>query len=195
MAKHKKDEQSSQDINEIEITEADEEESGSGINVEEEIEAGNTDEEQSKESDELESRLEQLNDKYVRLFAEYDNYRKRTAREMTNLIETASENLITSLLPILDNLDRATEHRSDKTSLEEYAKGIALIEDQFRDILARAGLEPLNATGEPFDPNLHDAVLQMESEEHGSGVVIQEVEKGYLLNGKVIRHSKVVVSK
>ena len=114
---------------------------------------------------------------------------------MTNLIETASENLITSLLPILDNLDRATEHRSDKTSLEEYAKGIALIEDQFRDILARAGLEPLNATGEPFDPNLHDAIMQMESDEHESGAVIQEVEKGYLLKGKVIRHSKVVVSK
>ena len=191
MAKHKKDKQNTQDINEIEITDVDEEESGPGTITEEDIAADDNPE----ESDELARRLEQLNEKYVRLLAEYDNYRKRTAREMTSLIETASENLITSLLPILDNLDRATEHRSDKTSLEEYAKGIALIEDQFRDILARAGLEPLNAAGESFDPNLHDAVLQMESEEHDSGVVIQEVEKGYLLNGKVIRHSKVVVSK
>lgn len=196
MAKHKKDDQDTQDFREIDITDLEEENNDTEVVPDEDIDTGDvTVEEKPAESEELVKRFEQLNEKYVRLLAEYDNYRKRTAREMTNLVETASENLITSLLPILDNLDRATEHRSDKTSLEEYAKGIALIEDQFRDILARAGLEPLNATGEPFDPNLHDAIMQMESDEHQSGAVIQEVEKGYLLNGKVIRHSKVVVSK
>ena len=142
-----------------------------------------------------EKKYVELNEKYLRLFAEYDNYRKRTAREIGEIIQRGAEKLISELLPILDNLDRATEHRNDKTTFEEYVKGIALIEDQFRAILGQSGLVAIDAVGKPFDPNLHDAMMQIESEDHESGSVVSEIEKGYLLAGKVIRHSKVVVSK
>ncbi len=141
-----------------------------------------------------EAKIAALNDKYLRLIAEYDNYRKRTAREMECVMDVISEKLLAQFLPILDNLDRATEHRNDKTTLEEYVKGIALIEDQLRAILAQAGLKKIEAIGEQFDPAVHCAVFQQESKEHSPGTVIAEAEKGYMLQGKIIRHPKVVVS-
>jgi len=136
-----------------------------------------------------------LNDKYLRLMAEYDNYRKRTIREFSEIVKTASEKLIMEILPILDNLDRATEHRSNKTTYEEYVKGIAIIEDQLRAVLAGVGLEPIEAVGKKFDPTIHDAVMQIETDEYESGIVTAEAEKGYMLAGKIIRHPKVIVSK
>lgn len=144
---------------------------------------------------ESESKQNEINEKYLRVLAEYDNFRKRAAREMTALAKTATENLISEILPILDNLDLATEHKDNPTSMEKYVKGIAQIEDQLRDVLAANGLKPIEAVGKPFDPNLHDAVSVLESDEYESGMVTQEVQKGYQLGDKVIRHSKVVVSK
>jgi len=142
-----------------------------------------------------ETQLAELREKHLRLLAEYDNYRKRTAREIQEIIARGSEKLVIDLLPILDNLDRATEHRKDNETLEEYVKGITLIEDQLRAVLIGAGLEPIEVIGKPFDPNIHDALIQMESDKYGSGIVSAEAEKGYMLSGKVIRHSKVIVSK
>lgn len=147
------------------------------------------------EESSAEDKLAVLNDKYLRLLAEYDNFRKRTEREKSDLIKTASEELLRELLPILDSLDRATEHKNDKTTFDEYVKGIAIIEDQFRAVLAKVGLEAIEAVGQPFDPMIHDAVMQVETEEYESGVVSAEMEKGYVLSGKVIRHPKVIVSK
>ena len=142
---------------------------------------------------ELEEELAVLNEKYVRLLAEYDNYRKRTARELEFVVKTATEKLVTDFLPIMDNLDRATEHRNDKTTYEDYVKGIALIEDQLRAVLTRAGLEPIDVIGKKFDPALHSAIMQVESDTVEPGTIIAEAEKGYLLNGKIIRHPVVVV--
>lgn len=150
---------------------------------------------ESKKNINYKKELEAFNEKYLRLLAEYDNFRKRSAREIENLFKTATVNLIKELLPILDNLDLATEHKENKTTLEEYVKGITLIEDQLRDILARAGLEHLEVVGKPFDPNLHDAVMQIESDEYESGIVTSETQKGYMFSGTVIRHPKVIVSK
>lgn len=144
---------------------------------------------------EMEKNLAALNERYIRLLAEYDNYRKRTAREMDCIADIASEKLVQQFLPILDNLDRATEHRNDKTTLEDYVKGIALIEEQLRSVLAQSGLQLMEVIGVPFDPAVHSAILQAESDEHGPGIIIAEAEKGYTLNGKVIRHPKVIVSK
>jgi len=143
----------------------------------------------------IEKKLAALNEKYLRLLAEYDNYRKRSTREIDLMYQTATEDIIKELLPILDNLDRATEHRNDKTTLEEYVKGVALIEDQLRDVLAQAGMKHIEVVGKPFDPNIHDAVMQIESDEYESGIVASEVQKGYMIADKVIRHSKVIVSK
>ncbi len=99
------------------------------------------------------------------------------------------------LLPVLDDLDRATEHKNDKTTYDEYVKGITLIEDRLRKILAAAGLEPIEAVGKPFDPDYHEAIMQVESDNHDSGIVTGEAEKGYMLSGKVIRHTRVIVSR
>ncbi len=142
----------------------------------------------------VEAKYAELNDRYLRLLAEYDNYRKRTVREIGDIKRTATEEMMKALLPILDNMDRATEHRKSEQSFEEYVKGIALIEDQLRAVLAGAGLERIEAVGTPFDPEIHDAVMQMPSDKHGPGTVIEEAEKGYMLSGKVIRHPKVIVS-
>ena len=138
---------------------------------------------------------DKLNEKFLRLMAEYDNYRKRTQRERDQLYQCATEDLMRELLPILDNLDRATEHRNNGLSHEEYVRGIATIEDQLRKVLAHAGLTAMQVVGQPFDPALHEAVLQMPSDDHPSGSVTQEVQKGYTLRGNVLRHAKVVVSK
>ncbi len=150
---------------------------------------------ESKKKDKYKEELKALKEKYVRLAAEYENYRKRSSREIESILRTANENLVKEMLPIIDNLDLATEHREKKTTLEEYVKGIALIEDQLRVILSRAGLKHIEAIGKPFDPNLHEAILQMESKEYEPGIVVNETQKGYLFGDKVIRHSKVVVSK
>ena len=146
-------------------------------------------------ADDLEKQLLDMKDKYVRLLAEYDNFRKRAAREKEMYIKNAAEDIITELLPILDNLDRATEHRNDKTTYEEYVKGITLIEHQIREVLARAGLEYIEVTGKPFDPDIHEAIMQVDSDEYESGIITAEAEKGYMLSGKVIRFPKVIVSK
>ncbi|MFC1509133.1 nucleotide exchange factor GrpE [Candidatus Omnitrophota bacterium] len=143
----------------------------------------------------VQKQLLDMKDKYVRLLAEYDNFRKRTAREKEMYIKNAAEDIITEMLPILDNLDRATEHRNDKTTYEDYVKGIALIEQQIREVLARAGLEYIEVAGKPFDPDIHEAIMQIESDEHESGIITAEAEKGYMLSGKVIRFPKVIVSK
>ncbi len=147
-----------------------------------------------KESD-IAQKLSLMNNKYLRLLAEYDNYRKRSIREIEEAHHIATVNLIQELLPILDNLDRATEHRDDKTTLEEYVKGISLIEDQLREALAKAGLKHIEVVGQPFDPHFHEAIMQMDSDEYDSGIVMQEVQKGFMLGDRVIRHSKVIVAK
>ncbi len=147
------------------------------------------------ESANTEEKLAEMTDRYLRLMAEYDNFRKRTIREKEDIIRTATEELMKSLLPILDNLDRATEHRNSQQSLEEYAKGVTLIEDHLRATLSKAGLEQMDVVGTPFDPEKHDAIMQMESKDHEAGTVINVVEKGYVLSGKVIRHPKVIVSR
>jgi len=136
-----------------------------------------------------------LNERYLRVIAEYDNFRKRTNRERSDLLRTATEQLMLKILPILDNLDRATEHRTNSTNLEEYVNGIAIIEDQLRAVLAGAGLEKIEVIGVPFNPEIHDAIMQIESDDYESGLVAGEAEKGYSLTGKVIRHPKVIVSK
>ncbi|MFC1489847.1 nucleotide exchange factor GrpE [Candidatus Latescibacterota bacterium] len=178
----------------IEDSESDSGSISEDSNIEEAKEEVNT-KKDSKKKNKYKEELKDLNEKYVRLLAEYDNYRKRSAREIQDVLCTGNENLVKEILPIIDNLDLATEHKEKVTTLEEYVKGISLIEDQLRDILDRAGLKHIEALGQPFDPNLHEAILQMESDEHESGIVITETQKGYMFSDKVIRHSKVVVSK
>ncbi len=143
----------------------------------------------------------EIEDRLLRLAAEFDNYKKRTAREFQLIIKNANEELISQLVETLDNFQRALESvsRSNSTEnssdFESFHKGVVLIYQHFGDILAKEGLKEIKAVGEPFDPHLHEAVMQQESEEYPEGVIMDEISKGYVLNDRVIKHSKVVVSK
>ncbi|CAN5652508.1 hypothetical protein BH24ACT22_BH24ACT22_03060 [soil metagenome] len=132
-------------------------------------------------------------DEYIealrRLKAEFENSRKRQERELARVRDTASERLVTELLPVLDNLDRALESEG------EIREGVKATRDHFSDVLGNAGLSPITSDGQPFDPNVHEAVMGQPSEDHEEGTILQTFERGYLLNGKPIRPAKVVVAR
>ena len=143
-------------------------------------------------ADELEAtRLErdQYLDALRRLKAEFENSRKRQERERARILSMASERLVQELLPVLDNLDRALEAGGD------IREGVQATREQLAEVLAEEGLLPVASDGQPFDPNVHDAVMGQPSEEHEDGTIIQTFQRGYLLNGKPIRPAKVVVAK
>ena len=132
-------------------------------------------------------------DEYVdalrRLKAEFENSRKRQERERSRLLETASEKLVVELLPVLDNLDRALEAEGN------IREGVRATREQLADALGKEGLLPVASDGQPFDPNVHEAVMGQPSEEHEEGTILQTFQRGYLLNGKPIRAAKVVVAR
>ncbi|MDQ3864199.1 MAG: nucleotide exchange factor GrpE [Actinomycetota bacterium] len=143
-------------------------------------------------SEELEAtrrERDQYLDALRRLKAEFENSRKRQERERIRILSMASERLVQELLPVLDNLDRALEAGGD------IREGVQATRDQLADVLADEGLLPVASDGQPFDPNVHEAVMGQPSEEHEEGTIIQTFQRGYLLNGKPIRPAKVVVAK
>ena len=132
-------------------------------------------------------------DRYMRLMAEFQNYKKRVAKEKSDIHAYANENLMTGLLEVLDNFERALA--SDPAAdAEGYAKGMELILTKMLEVLGKAGLEEVKALGEDFDPTRHNAVMAEDSEEYESGKVSKVLQKGYTLNGKVIRPSMVAVA-
>lgn len=144
------------------------------------------------ENDPRDAELADLKDKYLRLMAEFDNYRKRTIREKSELIKTASEDVIKAVLPVLDDMDRATD-LFDKTDGVVFEKeGILLIFNKLQKILASKGLQAIETKGEGFDVDLHECITQIPAPDQ-QGKVVDELEKGYRLGEKVIRFSKVVV--
>lgn len=138
-------------------------------------------------------------DKYLRSMAELDNFRKRVAKEYLEKEAEANRNLIAKLLPVLDNFDRALEaarnHADKSESMESFYQGIKLIDQQIHDLLEQEGLKGFNSKGEEFDPNRHDAMLAIETDEHEPDTVLDEIEKGFAYRGKVLRHARVTVSK
>ena len=145
--------------------------------------------------DELEDNLAVLNDKYLRLFSEFDNYRKRTTKERLDLMNTASEGVIIELLTVLDDFDRAFKTiESFKGSGKNDLDGFKLIYNKMKGILDKKGLEPMKSIGETFDTDFHEAVTNIPApSDEMKGKVVDEIEKGYMLKGKVIRFAKVVV--
>jgi molecular chaperone GrpE len=132
---------------------------------------------------------DQYLDALRRLKAEFENSRKRQERERTRILSLASERLVLELLPVLDNLDRALEAGGD------IREGVQATRDQLAEVLGDEGLLPVASDGQPFDPNVHEAVMGQVSEEHEEGTIIQTFQRGYVLNGKPIRPAKVVVAK
>ena len=134
------------------------------------------------------------NDLFLRKAAEFENFRRRRDREFEETIRLANEGLISRLLPVLENFERALNHQDSGENLEAYRKGVEMIVQQFREALKREGLEVVEAVGQSFDPNLHEALMQTPSDAHEAGLICEEVERGYRLKERVIRHAKVIVS-
>lgn len=137
---------------------------------------------------------QEMNNKYLRLHAEFDNYRRRTARENLELVERANAKVLSDLCEVVENFDRAIETEAGAEAHEDFVKGIRLIADQFNGILKNHGLEVINPEGLAFDPNEHEAMMQQPSEDVEPDHVLQVFQKGYKVKDKVIRHAKVIVS-
>ena len=147
---------------------------------------------QTETLQELGEKLAETNDKYVRLYSEYENYRKRTTTEKAELIINGSKDTIKAILPVVDDMERALQAMGEGESAKE---GVQLIYNKLINILGQKGLKAMEAKGEKFDENLHEAVTQFPaSDESQKGTVVDVVEKGYFLNDKVLRYAKVVVA-
>lgn len=148
-------------------------------------------EEEQSEEEKLKSELSEQKDKYLRVMAEYDNFRKRTAKERLELISTAKADAVTQILPVIDNFERAL---SAQTQDETYKAGIEMIFKQFGEVLKNLGIEEINPLGETFDPNVANAVNQIEDDNLGENEVAQVFQKGYRIGDKVLRYAMVVVA-
>jgi molecular chaperone GrpE len=148
----------------------------------------------SKE-EELENQVKEATDKYLRLYSEFDNFRKRTQKEKIELYKTAGAGIITAILPVLDDLERAEKANKDSDDAQGIKDGIKLIQDKITNILKTKGLEAVESPiGKEFNVEFHEAITQIPApKKRDKGKVLDVVEKGYELNGKVIRFSKVVI--
>lgn len=185
------------DIEEAEIVEEDENSSESGDPIQDgefiqENESTVTEDQLTAILGELDQARQERDDfleSLRRLKAEFENSRKRQERELNQIRDRASEKLVTGLLPVLDNLDRALESEGDIRG------GIQATRGQLAEVLEREGLAPVDSDGQHFDPNVHEAVMGQPSEEYEEGTILQTFERGYVLNGKSIRPAKVVVAR
>ncbi|HEY2410421.1 MAG TPA: nucleotide exchange factor GrpE [Polyangiaceae bacterium] len=136
-----------------------------------------------------------LKDQLLRTLADFDNFRKRSRRELTDMERRAREDLLKELLPVFDNLERAANHAGTATDVKALGDGIGLVMKQFIDTLSKLEIERIKVQGEPFDPAFHEAVQQVETTEHPPGTVLYEVQAGYRLGERLIRPAIVVVAK
>ena len=138
--------------------------------------------------------LAELQDKYLRLYSDFENYRRRTAKEKMEMIDSASMQMIIDILPVMDDFERAVISFKDVAEINSIREGIGLILNKFKRVLEDKGLREIEAIGRPFDPDLHDAVTKTPApSKKMKGKVVDQVQKGYLLKEKVIRHTKVIV--
>lgn len=145
------------------------------------------------EEEKIQQELAETKDKFIRLYSEFENYRRRTAKETIEIRINAAENLIKELLPVLDDFERAQKSIESATELAPIKEGITLIFDKLSKTLAAKGLKAMDSKDKIFDAEVHECVTQFDAGEDKKGLVIDEVEKGYFLNEKVVRYAKVVV--
>ena len=147
-----------------------------------------------EKKDPLKEKVDELNDKVMRQMAEFDNFRKRTEKEKAQMFEQGQSNVLEKLLPVIDNFERGLATVPEDEKDGAFADGMNKIYKQIVKQLEDLGVTPIEAVGKEFDPNLHNAVMQVESEEFESGIVAQELQKGYMFHDTVLRHSMVAVS-
>lgn len=137
------------------------------------------------------SEIDELNDRYKRLFAEFENYKKRSQKERENLYGMITGDVVSKILPIMDNLENAANAKTEDTA---YQEGVKLVMRQFSDALKSFNVEEISSVGQKFDPELHEAVSHIEDETKGEQEIVEEYRKGYKIGNKVIRHSMVIVA-
>ncbi|HEY0029832.1 MAG TPA: nucleotide exchange factor GrpE [Bacteroidia bacterium] len=147
-----------------------------------------------KQITELKAKVEELNDKYLRLYSEFDNFRKRTSKEKIELMQSAGEDVFKNILPVLDDFERAIKSNSETTDIKAVNDGVNLIYNKLKSTLQHKGLAEMSSIGETFDADIHEAITNVPApSEDMKGKVVEELEKGYSLNGKIIRFPKVVI--
>ena len=168
---------------------------------ESEIEESKADEKEVKEEssdaakpDKKDEQIAELKDKVMRQMAEFDNYRKRSEKEKSQMFETGVKSTVEKILPVIDNFERGLAAIPEEEKGSSFAEGMDKIYKQMMTVFDEMGIKPIEAVGKEFDPNLHNAVMQVESEEYESGMVAQELQKGYMFHETVLRHSMVGVS-
>lgn len=176
-----------QNINEEQVNKDSVETNDTEVNTEEQVE-------EAPAEQTMEEKYNELNDKFVRLYAEFDNFRRRTNKEKVDLISSASASILKDLVPVLDDFERALENNEKSDDIEAVKEGVKLVAHKFKSLLESKGLKQMVAKGEPFDSEFHEAIANIPAPEDSlKGKVVDDVEKGYLLNEKVIRFAKVVV--
>lgn len=158
---------------------------------EEKVEEKKSEEVAVKEENKLQEDYNELDDRYKRLFAEFENYKKRSQKEKDSIYGMITGDVVATMLPIMDNLEKAAEA---KTEDEKYQEGVKLVARQFQEALKRLGLEEIETIGQRFDPEYHEAVSHVEDDTKGEQEIIQEYRKGYKIGNKVVRHSMVIVA-
>ena len=168
----------------------------------EEVSAPYVGEESAASKEELVEELEKTKeeaaenyDKYLRTSAELENYKRRAIKERADAINYGNERLIKDILPIVDGLERALDHAYNSEDFDAFVEGLRLIYDKLLVSLEKHGVERIDAAGKDFDPNFHEAMLQVETEEYENNKIVEELEKGYLLNGRLLRPVKAAISK
>lgn len=147
------------------------------------------------ENSQLKQQLAEKHDSLLRAMADFENYRRRTRQEMEEIRRIALEEFIRSLLRVMDNFERALHAAESSGSFEKLLEGVQLTYRQMQALLREAGVQPIEAVGKPFDPNLHEAVQRVQSPEHPDETVLEEVERGYMIESRVLRPSRVKVVK
>ncbi len=148
-------------------------------------------EETTQEVNEFEQKWQDVNEKYLRTLAEYDNYRKRTIKEKESIYPEAKATVVEKFLPVIDNFQRAIDSAENKDAFYE---GVVMLKKQIDEVLASLGVEEIKAVGEEFNPELHNAVMHVEDEQAGENIIVEEFQKGYRIGDRVVRHSMVKVA-
>lgn len=186
-----------EEVNEVEESQGDvsmEETSEVQEEAEEEVQEDTTEiKENNKKEDSKDKKIEELNDRLLRNMAEFDNFRKRSEKEKSQMFEIGAKDIIEKILPVLDNFERGLAAITDEEKDTAFAQGIEQIYKQFVTVLEDAGVKAIEAVGTEFDPNFHNAVMHGEDEELGENMVAEEYQKGYMYKDSVVRHSMVKV--
>ena len=147
-----------------------------------------------EKKDKKDEKIEELTDRVRRQMAEFDNFRKRTEKEKTQMFETGAKSIVEKILPVVDNFERGLAAVTEEEKGSPFVEGMEKIYKQMMTMLEEAGVKPIEAVGQEFDPNLHNAVMHIEDEEFGENIIAEEFQKGYTYRDSVVRHSKVKVA-